>query len=473
MTARHYLTALAVVLLFTGGATTRTLAEPDKVSLLIHGGYVLTMDGAATVIEDGVVVVNNERIVAVGGSELRTRHSAEDTIDAKGGIVMPGMINLHNHLPMVAFRGLGENGVRNRLYKFFFPLEKALLSRDLIRIGARQAAIESAVAGVTMVTDMYYHEDEVAIAVKDVGIRGVLGETIIGFPVVDAATPEEGLTYAERFIEQFKNDPLITPALAPHAPYTVSPTLLRKVRALADRHDVPILMHVAEPPDEKARVVAAFADASKTGSVVEHLQDSDILVDRLVAAHMIHVDENDIAMLKQAGVGIGHNPISNTKGALGLSPAWEMYQQGLDIGLGTDGPMSGNQLDMFGPMRQAALVARTRGNDSIRFTPYELVNMVTVGGARALDMEDEIGSLEPGKLADIVLVGADRPNMQPLYDPYAALVMQAYPGDVKLTVVNGVIVARDGVATQVDREKHAKEWARIVSEVSRFAVENL
>ncbi len=474
MTVRTRLTLpMTMALTLWLWAANAALAAPESASLLIHNGHVLTMDKGATVIQDGVVVVDDDRILAVGGAELLDRYQAANTIDAEGGIVMPGMINLHNHLPMVAFRGLGEGGVRNRLYDFFFPLEKALLGRDLIRIGARQAAIESAVAGVTTVTDMYYHEDEVAVAVKEVGIRGVLGETVIGFPVVDAATPEEGLAYAERFIKQYKNDPLITPAVAPHAPYTVSPEYLRKARDLADRYDVPILMHVAELPDESARIASAFKEAPAATSVIDHLQRSDILVDRLVAAHMIHVDDADMALLQQADVGVGHNPISNSKGALGLSPAWEMYQQGLDIGLGTDGPMSGNQMDMLGPMRQAALVARTRGNDSIRFTPFELVRMVTMGGALALDREDDLGSLELGKLADIVVVGTERPNMQPVYDPYAALVLQAYPGDVRLTVVNGEIVARDGIATRVDLTRHAEEWARITAQVSRFAEEEL
>ncbi|MEE4660154.1 MAG: amidohydrolase [Halieaceae bacterium] len=448
-------------------------AAPQDATLLIHSGRVLTMDATARVLQGGVVVVSGDRIVAVGGPELLDRYSAEHTIDARGGIVMPGMINLHNHLPMIAFRGLGENGVRNRLYDFFFPLEKALLSRELIRISARQAAIESAVAGVTTITDMYYYEDEVATAVKDVGLRGVLGETVIGFPVVDAATPEAGLAYAEDFIRRFRNDPLITPAVAPHAPYTVSPELLGKVRELAERYDVPILMHVAEMPDEKARVMAAFKDVPPGLSIIEYLAHTGILVDRLVAAHVIHVDDEDIALLRNNQVGIGHNPISNTKGSTGLAPAWEMYQRELAIGLGTDGPMSGNQMDMLGTLRQAAIVARTRGNDSVRFTPFELVHMVTVGGARALDMEDRIGSLEAGKLADIVVIAADRPNMTPLYDPYAALVFQAYPGDVMLTVVNGDIVARDGVAIRIDRDAHAREWARITDRVKRFADEEL
>ena len=450
-----------------------TLAEPERVSLMVRGGQVVTMNDTAEVIDDGIVVIDGSRIIAVGGTELAEHYIPDETIDAEGGIVMPGMINLHNHLPMIAFRGLGEGGVRNRLYDFFFPLEKALLDRKLIRVAARQAAIESVVAGVTTVADMYYHEDEVALSVREVGLRGVLGQTIIGFPVVDAETPEEGLAYAERFIKRFKGDPLITPAVAPHAPYTVAPELLRASRELADRHDVPILMHVAETRDEKAKTMAAFDGVPPDLSVIEYLERAGILVDRLVAAHVIHVDDTDMALMQRHDVGIGHNPISNTKGMSGLAPAWEMYQLDLPIGLGTDGPMSSNQIDMLGPLRQAAIVARIRGYDTTRFTPFELVRMVTVGGARALDMEDQLGSIEPGKLADLVVLDTSRPNMTPVYDPYAAIVFQAYPGDVALTIVNGEVVARDAIATKVDYAAHDESWRGLTERVRKFAEEEL
>ena len=233
-----------LLLLATGApCVADTTATAD---LIITNGRVLTMDASRSSWDAGVVVIRGDTIVAVGDSQLLQTYRSDAVIDAGGDIVMPGMVNLHNHLPMVAFRGLGENNFKDRLFNVMFPLEKALLSRELIRVAARQAALESALAGVTTVTDMYYHEDEVARSVAEVGIRGVLGETVIGFPVVDAAEPYGGLAYAERFIAEWQGHDLITPAVAPHAPYTVSPEWLQKSRALAERK-----AHAARQPFEQ------------------------------------------------------------------------------------------------------------------------------------------------------------------------------------------------------------------------------
>jgi len=454
--------ALASVLLMP-------VPAPAADSLAVRNGTIVTMDAEKRVIEDGVVIIDGARITAVGGEALLAEHEPERVIDARGGIVMPGMINLHNHLSMVAFRGLGENAVANRLFEFFFPLEKALLERELIHVAARHAAIESALAGVTTVTDMYYHEDEVARALKQVGLRGVLGETIIGFPVVDAENPDEGLAYAERFIREYRDDPLITPAVAPHAPYTVSPPVLLRAKALADRYEVPLLMHVAELPDEKARTEEAFDAVPREASIIEYLAWLGILDENLVAAHVIHVDAADIALLARHGVGIAHNPRSNTKAVTGLAPAWEMHQQGLRIGLGTDGPMSANQMDMLSVMPSAARVARIRYQDSTRFTPAELVEMVTTGGARALGMAAEIGSLEPGKLADVVVLDTGAPNMQPVYDVYATIVFSAYPADVRTTIVHGEVLVDEHRIRSVDMARHQRQWRGVMDRVAAFA----
>ena len=419
--------------------------------------------------ESGVIVVRDDTIVAVGGRELLGRYKANAVIDAGGDIAMPGMINLHNHIPMVAFRGLGENGVDDRLFQFFFPLEKELLSRDLIRVASRHAAIELALAGVTLVTDMYYHEDEVARSVAEVGIRGVLGETVIGFPVVDAKKPWGGLDYAEKFIDEWKGHALITPAVAPHAPYTVPPEWLLQSRALAEREGVPMLMHMAEFAHEKTLIAEGVAALPEGQSVVQYLEEMGFLCDALVAAHVIYVDEEDMATMKRRGVGIGHNPKANSRSNAGMSPAWQMFKKGLDIGLGTDGPMSSNQMDILNVMSHAANVARYVGEDATLFTPYELVYMATMGGARALDMEDRLGSLEVGKKADIVIVDVHAANMQPVYDPYAAVAFAAYPENVRTTIVDGRIVVQDRVLRNVDLDAHWQEWEALTARVAKFA----
>ena len=464
-TSRSTLAAIGVVLSLT--ATTTTAAE--RVDLIIKGAHVLTMDDSATVYENGVIAVKGDRIAGVGGAELLDEFRAEMLIDAGGDIVMPGMISLHNHISMVAFRGLGENGVKDRLFKFFFPLEKEMLSRDLIRIAARHGAIEMALAGVTLVTDMYYHEDEVARGVAEVGIRGVLGETVIGFPVVDAAEPWGGLAYAEKFIEEWKGHDLITPAVAPHAAYTVPPDWLLKTKAVADREGVPILLHTAEFGHEKRLIRERFGEFPEGQSVVRYLEEMGLLGDNLVAAHVIYVDAEDMEILKRHGVGVGHNPKANLRGITGMSPAWEMFKKDLDIGLGTDGPMSSNQMDILNVMNYAQGVARWLGKDATRFTPYELVYMATMGGARALDMEDQIGSLEVGKKADLVILDAHAPNMQPLYDVYATIAFSAYPENVRTTIVNGALVVSDRELKQVDMDAHWREWEQMTKRVAEFA----
>lgn len=454
----------AVAVLATG-----SLGGVEKADLIIRNGLVLTIDETRTVHQPGVVVVRGDTIVAVGGAGLAERYEAETVIDAGGDIVMPGMMNLHNHISMVAFRGLGENGVENRLFRFFFPLEKEMLSRDLIRVAARHAAIEMALAGVTLVADMYYHEDEVARAVAEVGIRGVLGKTVIGFPVVDAPEPWGGLAYAEGFIQEWKDHPLITPAVAPHAPYTVPPEWLLKSKALADREGVPVLIHMAEFAHEQELIRERVGDFPEGKSIVQYLDDLGFLGDNVLGAHVIYVDENDMAILEQRGVGVSHNPKANSRGNTGMSPAWEMFQRDLDLGLGTDGPMSSNQMDVLNVMHWAAGIARYLGRDSTRFTPYELVYMATMGGARAIDMEDRLGSIEVGKKADLVVVDVHAANMQPVYDPYAALAFAAYPENVRSTVVNGRVVVRDRLVQTADLEAHEREWRPLQKRVAQFA----
>jgi cytosine/adenosine deaminase-related metal-dependent hydrolase len=442
---------------------------PEPADLIITNARILTMDAERRVLDRGTLVITGREITAVGEPALAERYAADTVIDADGDIVMPGMINTHNHMAMIAFRGLGEYAVEDRLFEFFFPLEKELLSRELIRVASRQAAIELALAGVTTVTDMYYHEDEVAHAVKDVGIRGVLGQSIIGFPVVDAEEPWGGLDYAVGYLEAFADDELITPALAPHAPYTVSPDKLMETKALAEAHGAPMLMHLAEFYEEKAMIRERFPEVPADKSIVGYLDELGFLGPNLLAAHVIMVDEADMAILKKRNVGVAHNPKANTKGLTGLSPAWDMKQLGIDVGLGTDGPMSSNQIDIVSVMGYAARVARVLHRDGTLFTPVDLVEMATIGGARALNMDDRIGSLEPGKLADVIIIDTASANMQPLYDPYAAVAFQAYPGDIHTTIVNGRIVARDGVVTTVDRAAHDAEWRRITDEVAAFA----
>lgn len=429
------------------------------------------MNAENEVFEEGVIVIEKDKIIDIGPSQLSASYPNAKIMDASNAIVMPGFINTHNHLSMVAFRGIAEYNIQNftdRLVNYFFPLEKALLNRHLIYTAARHAAIELALAGVTTTADMYYHEDEVAKAVKEVGLRAILGETIIGFPVVDAPQPYGGLAYAEKFIQEWQDDPLITPAVAPHASYTVSPDYLKQAKKLADKYDVPILIHMSEIADEIALTNTRLPNAISQDSIVSFLDSLGFLDDNVVAAHSNYLSPADIRQLKQRGVGIAHNPKANTKDMSGLAPAWDMYSQNLAIGLGTDGPMSSNQMDILTVMGYAARVARIRDNNIARFDPVDLVRMATIGGAHALHIQAKTGSLEIGKQADLIMIETQSSNMRPNYDSYATLVYSAYPSNIIMTMVAGRIIAQDGQILTINMTQHQQDWQEIESKVRSF-----
>lgn len=412
--------------------------------LIVTNGYVVTMNDRREIIERGAIVVQGARIVAVGPVDVAERFVAPKVVDARGAIVMPGMINAHTHVSMTVFRGLGDD-VPDRLRRLIFPLEKALVDRDLVYWGGLHGMVEMVEGGVTTFADMYYFEDEVARAAKAIGLRGVLGETIVDFPAPDAAEPYGGFAYARRFIESYRNDPLVTPALAPHAPYSLDVEHLRLVASQAEELDVPVLMHVAEMPDEVATL-----RKTRNQSPVEFLDELGLLNRRLVAAHCIFVSEADISLLKAREVGVAHAMVANIKSAKGVSPALDMFTKGVRVGLATDGPMSGNTLDVIGQLGYVAKVHKLEKKDRNVMPAADVVDMATRGGAFALHMEDRIGSLEVGKLADIIVVDRESPRMVPFYDVYAALVYAAVPTDVRTTIANGRVLMEDRVVRTVD-----------------------
>ena len=441
-----------------------TGAEPTPATLIVKNAWVLPMSGQQD-IPEGVVVIDQDKIVALGTEELLAQYRAETVIDAEGGLLLPGMVNTHSHLPMVAFRGLGEEGIKNRLFAYFFPLEKRMLSRELIYAATRLGALEMIQGGVTTYADMYYHMDEMAAASKEIGIRAVLGETVIKFPVVDAPVPYGGLEYAENFVKKFQNDPLITPALAPHAVFTVSIEKLKEVQAAAERWDVPVLIHASEFSDEAERIESN----PKNLSPILWLQSHGLLTSRLLLAHAIHLSDKDIAAVLKSGAGVAHNPMANAKGATGIAPAWELKKRGARMGLGTDGPMSSNQTDLFRTLSYACSMQRLKHRDRTIMVPKDVVEMATLGGARALHMEKEIGSLEVGKKADLIIVETKSVNMRPLYDPYAALVFQANPSNVATTVVNGTILMHKRQMLSTNAEEIVRALQPFESEIADFA----
>lgn len=433
-------------------------AEPAD--LMITDGTVLTMNPENTVFEQGTVVISDDKIIAVGGPELTAKYQAKKVLDVKGDIVMPGLINTHTHGSMTVFRSLGDD-VPDRLHRYIFPLENKLVSRDMVRTGANLANAEMIKGGVTTYADMYYFEDEVAKTVDKAGLRAVLGETIINFPVADAQTPEEGIAYAVRFINEYKDHPRITPAFAPHAPYTNTTENLQKIAALSEELNVPVMIHLAETDREKEEI------AKRTGgkSPVQYMADIGVLNNRLLAAHVIMADDNDLNLLKKYDVGVAHNISANTKSAKGVAPVTQMLEKGIRTGLGTDGPMSSNTLTTMNELGLVGKIHKLETKNRAAMPPLTVVEMATMGSARALHMDDKIGSLETGKLADIIVVDTKSPNMVPVYSPYAALVYGANGANVRHTIVGGVILMEDRQLLTIDENEIIRDAQRFAEKV--------
>jgi cytosine/adenosine deaminase-related metal-dependent hydrolase len=418
-----------------------SLAPAD---LIITHAYVVTMDGPKTIYPDGAVAIGNGRILAVGPAAIAARFHATEVIDARGDILMPGMVNAHTHASMTVFRGLADD-VPDRLTRYIFPLEKRMVNRDLVYWGGLHGMIEMVEGGVTTIADMYYFEDEVARAARKIGLRGYFGETVINFADADSPEPYGGMAYARKFIHDFKGDPLVTPAFAPHAPYSVDAAHLRMIVREAEELDVPILMHVAEMPYE-----VADTRREHNQTPIEYLDSVGMLNRHLVAAHCIFVTDSDLALMQRRDVGVSHNMVANIKSAKGVSPAGRMFDQGVRVGLGSDGPMSGNTLDIIGQLGYVAKVQKLAMKDRNVMPAVKVVEMATMGGARALHLEHQIGSLEPGKFADLVLLSREATTMVPFYDVYSTLVYAASPRDVRTTIIAGRVILRDRKVQTVD-----------------------
>jgi 5-methylthioadenosine/S-adenosylhomocysteine deaminase len=417
------------------------------------------MDGAGRVIHDGAVAVNGRGIVAVDtAAALASRIAAAETIDAGGQIVMPGLINTHTHAPMVLYRGLADDlALMEWLQKYIFPAEARTVTREFVRAGTRLAVLEMIQSGTTTYADMYYFEEEIARATREAGLRGVLGQTIIQFPVADAKTPADGIARAEAFIKSWSNDELIVPAIAPHAMYTLDAATLTSIRRVADRYRVPVLIHLAETRDE-----IALARKRHRATPVEFLESIGFLGPGTLAAHGVHLSPADIRTLARRNVAVSHNPESNMKLASGTAPVVAMQRGGVTVGLGTDGAASNNDLDMFEAMRQAALLHKLETGDPRAIPARKALQMATIDGARALGLDREIGSLEVGKRADLLVVSTSTARHTPMYDPLSHLVYVTRGDDVRTTIVNGRVLMRDRrVDTLEERAvlREAAEWA--------------
>jgi 5-methylthioadenosine/S-adenosylhomocysteine deaminase len=436
------------------------------VSLVVSNGIVITVDGNRRVINRGSVAIEGRDIVAVDTVEaIAARFSGRETIDAAGAVVMPGLVNTHTHAPMVLFRGLADDlALMDWLQKYIFPAEAKTVSPEFVRAGTRLAALEMIESGTTAYADMYYFEDEIARVTKAAGLRGVLGETIIQFPVADAKTPAESLALTEKFAKEFAGDELITPAVAPHALYTNDAGTIKACRALADRLHIPVIMHLSETKDEMKT-----SDEKYHATPTAFLESLGFWGPRTLAAHAVHVTPADIEILARRHVGVAHNPESNMKLASGIAPVEAMRQAGLAVGLGTDGAASNNDLDMFEAMRQAAFLHKLVASDPRAIPAPVALEMATIDGARAMGMEKEIGSLEAGKRADLLIVSMASARQTPMYDAVSHIVYVTRGDDVRTTIVNGKVLMRDRRVLTLDRRQVLAE-ANLFADKVRAAV---
>jgi 5-methylthioadenosine/S-adenosylhomocysteine deaminase len=461
----HRRRALVSLAVFTCAALLHAQAPaPQPVDLLITGGTVITMDPARRVIAPGAVAIRGADIAGVGSpDELRQAYTPRRVIDAGGRVIMPGLINTHGHAPMVMYRGLADDlALMDWLQQYIFPAEAKTVAPAFVRAGTALAALEMIRSGTTTYVDMYYFEEEIARVTRAAGLRGVLGQTVIGFPSPDAKTPADALARTERFLQEFAADPLITPAVAPHSMYLVDKDVLLACRALAVKYQKPLLIHLAETEDEIKTARERFG-ASPTA----YLQGIGFWAPKTVAAHGVWVTDEDIALLAQAHVGVSHNPESNMKLASGTAPVPRYLKAGVAVGLGTDGAASNNDLDMFEAMRQTAFLHKLATRDPRALPAATVLELATLGGARALAMDRQVGSLEPGKRADVLIVSMASARQTPLYDPVSHLVYATRGDDVETTIVHGKVLMENRTVLTLDEASVLVEARRMSEEVRR------
>jgi 5-methylthioadenosine/S-adenosylhomocysteine deaminase len=452
---QRYLLYLLCAFLFL---PTVSMAQ-EAADLLIRNGLVITMDEKERILDPGWIAVTSGEIVAVGEGDGWERFRKGDTqvVDASGAAVLPGLVNTHTHVPMVLFRGFADDlELSQWLQEHIFPAEARFVDAGFVRAGARLALAEMVRGGTTTFADMYFFEDEVAKVSAEAGMRAMLAPALMDFPTPENKSWEEGLETFKAFARRWRDHPLVTPCLGPHAIYTVSPDSLREAANLAREMELPLHIHVSETEPEVAE-----SRKSHGRSPVALLNELGVLDTMLIAAHCVHLDDADRELLVKKGAGIAHCPESNMKLCSGAAPIPRLMAEGAAVGLGTDGAASNNDLDMWGEMDTAAKMHKLITNDPTAMPAKMVLKMATLGGARALHLEKKIGSLEPGKRADLILVRLDGLHMTPRYNIYSHLVYAAKPSDVTDVFVDGRQLMRsrelltlDEAAIRVEAEQY-------------------
>ncbi|MGI6379967.1 MAG: amidohydrolase family protein [Anaerolineae bacterium] len=444
----------------------------QQVDTILRGGTVLTMNPDRTIYAPGSVAVLGDAIVAVGPvAEIDAAYAATEIIDCSDHIVMPGLINTHTHAPMALLRGLADDlRLDVWLHGYILPVEREFVNPEFSFLGTLLSCAEMLRGGVTTFVDMYYHEEEVAWAAVQAGMRGVCGETVVKLPTPDAAAFEQGLTYLSDLIAHWEGHDLIVAVPAPHSIYLTTPEILRETTAIALQHDVPQLIHVSETAGEVDDWITAT-----TRRPVRWLEERGILESKVVAAHCVHVNREEALLLAETGTGVAHNPTSNLKLASGIAPVWSMIEAGVHVGVGTDGCASNNDLDMFEEMRLAALLAKGVGGSPVALPAEDAVAMATIEGARAVFLDHLTGSLEPGKRADLIVLDMSRTHSLPHFQTtglnvYSRIVYASHREDVRDVFVNGKQIVRDRVLLTVDESQILEQTRDMAQRINAFFV---
>lgn len=445
----------------------------QKVDTLFINAIVLTMDEKLTQYESGAVAVKGDSIVAVGNEEdIKKEYSADKIIDCNKKVLMPGLINAHTHVPMTLLRGLADDlRLDVWLMGYMLPVEREFVSPNFVRLGTSIACAEQIRSGITTFNDMYYFEDDVAQATADAGLRAVCGQTVIKFPVPDASAYEDSLAMARTFIQKWKGHELIIPAVAPHAPYSTTPEILKACAELAKEFDVPLHIHISETSFE----VETMRNENDM-PVVPYIKKQGVLEAKVIAAHCVHIDAGEIRTLKHANAGISHNPSSNLKLASGFAPVVEMLKNKVNVGIGTDGPASNNDLDMFEEVRLASFAAKASTNDPTALPAVTALLMATRLGAQALHIGHLTGSIESGKRADLILVDTSPLHNSPrfLRDPmnaYAQLVFASKSTDVSDVMVNGKWLMRNHELLTLNEKDLLEQAREVAKKIDAFLIE--
>ncbi len=428
--------------------------DKENWDLLITNGVLITQDDDRGVIENGAIAIKGDTIVAVDNTEALATGTATQHIDVAGDIVVPGLVNTHTHGAMTCFRGLADDlPLMAWLNDYIFPAESNL-TEEIVYWGSLLACAEMIRSGTTCFCDMYLFEKAVARAVSDTGMRAVVGEVLFDFPSPNYGTIEKGLVYTEDLVAEWAEHPLITIAVEPHSPYLCAPSLLKDACRIANRHELSMVIHLSETRQEVEQIKEKYGRTP-----VAFLADQGILDSRLLACHCVVLSDEDIALLSKFEVKVSHNPESNMKLASGIAPVPALLEKGVCVGLGTDGCASNNNLDMLWEMDTAAKLHKVNTLDPTVVSAGEIFRMATLDGARALGLDHDIGSLTPGKKADVVVIDTHQPHMTPLYNPLSHVVYAAKGSDVKTVVVNGRILMRDRVLETLNMDdigRHVK-----------------